>query len=101
MNDGLFPDQLPGVISRVRVHIGECSSRRSAEGDQALIAEEALTKKTNTLTKVTAMLCQTCEMLEDHSELEHLDDNVAEWWQKHKERDRKRKLKKKRRLRKG
>jgi len=75
-----------------------CYYTGSAEGDNALIAKEALTKKTNTLSKVTAMLCKMCELYDDNDEandndeIKHMPDDIDKWWRKHKERDRKRKL---------
>lgn len=36
------------------------------------------------LDTVTRLLCETCQMLEDHDELSYLSQETRDWWEEHK-----------------
>lgn len=76
-----------------------CTYTGSLEGDRALAAEEALSKKVSSLTKVTQFLCYVLEKLEESKStsvkivtdtLLKENDELNTWWKKHKERDKER-----------
>lgn len=74
-----------------------CTYTGSLEGDRALAAEEALSKKVSSLTKVTEFLCYVLEKLENSNngdvelilrrEILGENDNLNNWWVQHKKQD--------------
>lgn len=67
-----------------------CYYTGSAEGDARLAASEAR----ESLTKVTAMLCEVLESLETNNLLGKagFSDDIHKFWEKHKKKDRERKV---------
>jgi len=56
--------------------------------------KEANSKAVSSLTKVTAMLCDSCQKLESMKMLHVLSQDTQNWWKKHKKVDQKGKAKK-------
>lgn len=81
-----------------------CFYTGSLEGDRALAAEQGAAENAKLITNLTQMLCDVCEELDKQpkSLREHIESppsfkncstQVQNWWQKHKETDKKRREK--------